>query len=221
VKAVDNTNIDSAVINSKNQPREYIAHNHKANHYKQTTSNSARDVSSSDWQTLRQNIMDKKRLEELGYPSPAETQYSPYHRRPITASSGKSAKSNTAPTSSRNRLSETRESILLPAQHPLGGNVLSSKQIKPSVHRPYSSYKKYQNMDCTDQSNKREEFLGTYTQPYMTPREAEIKEHKNRRAAFIGGSFKTTFGKASQIPLRQEGVIRPSGKLIYSICITL
>ena len=55
------------------------------------------------------------------------------------------------------------------------------------------------------------DFKGTYTEMYRSEHEKQIHEYNEAKKKFIGAPFRTQFGKASQIPLRPEGVVGSDG----------
>lgn len=78
--------------------------------------------------------------------------------------------------------------------------------------RPHNTYKKFVRMGEVDpQIGQDGDYLGKYTEVYRTPLETEIHAYNQSKKSFLAGPFKTHFGVASQIPLRQEGQIRPNG----------
>lgn len=54
-------------------------------------------------------------------------------------------------------------------------------------------------------------YEGAYSEVFRTPYEKEKHEEKISNAKAIDGPFKRHFGKASRLPLRREGLVRPQG----------
>eukprot|EP00602_Paraphysomonas_sp_CaronLab_P004901 CAMPEP_0185026638 /NCGR_PEP_ID=MMETSP1103-20130426/10977_1 /TAXON_ID=36769 /ORGANISM="Paraphysomonas bandaiensis, Strain Caron Lab Isolate" /LENGTH=696 /DNA_ID=CAMNT_0027560287 /DNA_START=242 /DNA_END=2332 /DNA_ORIENTATION=- len=104
----------------------------------------------------------------------------------------------------------------LPVQHPKGSLESSDSQepvrtvrVRPSSSKPYSTAKAFERL--VEEENMQKEYVGTFRGGYLTPYERDRKEYINSKKNFVGGTFKSYFGKASEIPLRQEGAIRPNG----------
>ena len=89
-----------------------------------------------------------------------------------------------------------------------------TKRMEPSPNNKlFSSRKKFEKLAAAtkESNNAREEYLGTHIKPYLSPYEQEREEYVKSKEKFVGGSFRRHFGKASALPLREEGCIRPHG----------
>eukprot|EP01038_Epipyxis_sp_PR26KG_P008612 gene8612-11641_t len=117
-------------------------------------------------------------------------------------------------------------------QHPLPNDITPrvksedpSDEIRPVImenkqqaiilptpsNKPFSNYNNIQKKIEKMQKENDEDYQGAYREPQYGYHEKEIKEYVKSKEKFIGGTFKTHFGKASAIPLRQEGAIRGQG----------
>jgi hypothetical protein len=91
----------------------------------------------------------------------------------------------------------------------------------PSHHTgPFNNLKKFETMDekimadvALSQSGKKLKvpYEGAYKGSFQTERERDMAAAKLAKEKFLGGSFKSAFGVASAIPLRDKGVVQSTG----------
>lgn len=82
--------------------------------------------------------------------------------------------------------------------------------LTSNTNKPYNTYKKF---DLEKEKFKIKEnedgYEGVFTSGYKTAYEREVEEYLETKKKFLNGNFVNYFGVASELPLRQEGFIRP------------
>ena len=89
------------------------------------------------------------------------------------------------------------------------GSEVRIEKVRPRSSKPYSTKSSFDQIVAQEKTRK--EYLGVFRGGYLTPYERDRKDYAERREKFIAGTFKTHHGKASEIPLRQEGGVRAHG----------
>ena len=80
--------------------------------------------------------------------------------------------------------------------------------LAPKDNKPLCNFQKFEEMNYTEQN---EEYKGMFKSVFRTPLEKELHDAFIQKQKNVGPTFKSYFGKASEIPLRQEGMIRGAG----------
>ena len=81
-----------------------------------------------------------------------------------------------------------------------------------TTRKPFNNINKYSKLEELDKLEAAMDFKGTYTDVFRSEHEKRIHEYTEAKKKFVGPPFKTHFGKASQLPLRESGVVGADGK---------
>jgi hypothetical protein len=95
---------------------------------------------------------------------------------------------------------------------PVAGNDDVREVLLNTSHKPFNNLSKYDKLEELDKLEAAMDFKGTYTDVFRSEHEQRIHEYTEAKKKFIGPTFKTHFGKASQLPLRSNGVVGADGK---------
>lgn len=87
------------------------------------------------------------------------------------------------------------------------GDEIIRFQYQPS--QPFSNYTKFSKL-----AMENTEDVVAPANIYMTPLERDLHDHMESKKKFLGGDFRLSFGVASNIPLRTEGLVRCCGEFI-------
>jgi len=128
-----------------------------------------------------------------------------------------------APSSQGGRkAAEGEYSMYAPFTHQGKLNCDATPIVIPSHHvGPFNNMKKFDTMDAKIQADLEREqagkhklkvpYEGAFRGTFKTEREREMERDKESRQKNLSGSFRSAFGVASVIPLRDKGIIQSSG----------
>jgi len=105
--------------------------------------------------------------------------------------------------------SDGRPIPFVPQKQPIQKVVVIPGQDASKFHNTFRKFERMGDVDVT--VNEAGEYVGQYTEVYRSQLEHDIHEYNESKKSFVAGAFKTHFGKASVMPLRKEGGIRPHG----------
>lgn len=118
----------------------------------------------------------------------------------------------------------------LPIQHPRNASIQSARLhketsagnttdgfpstvrtevVRPKSSKPYSTKAKFD--EIVEKEKMTKEYLGVFRGGHLSAYDKERREYVSRKTRFIAGTFKTHHGKASEMPLRQDGGVRAHG----------
>lgn len=107
---------------------------------------------------------------------------------------------------------EKKKDLLLPHCRPNSSRSNTHDEIvflTPKDNKPLCNFQKFEEMTYNEDN---EEYKGVYTSVFRTPLEKELHDnHISKQKNVSNNPFKSFFGKASEIKLRQEGLIRGAG----------
>jgi hypothetical protein len=103
--------------------------------------------------------------------------------------------------------------VCLPVSRPLtAGKMPSSVEyITRQSSKPFNNKQKFDELEERDRQKHVSEYEGAFRGGYRSAYEKDRLEHKEAKKSFIGGDFHRHFDRASSMPLREEGAIRPHG----------
>lgn len=102
----------------------------------------------------------------------------------------------------------------LPIRRPMTAGKMPNavEYIQRSSSKPFNNKQKYDAWEERDRNKPVSDYPGMFKGGYLTSFEKERKEHVEAKKNFLNGDFIRIFDRASSIPLRSEGQIRPHGE---------
>jgi hypothetical protein len=101
----------------------------------------------------------------------------------------------------------------LPVRRPMtaGKTPSNVEYITRQSSKPFNNKQKYDELEEQDRNKHVSDYQSTFKGGYLSAFEKDRQEHKEAKKSFIGGDFHRHFDRASSMPLREEGAIRPHG----------